>query len=81
MCLLIQICRVEDVLVEGRVTGSVIHFHLVRSVNVPSSGVISASGLGLALNSSLIQGFYTIYSMEIYSELDFQKIFKNIGVL
>lgn len=42
-----QICRVEDVIVEGIVSGSVIHFHWVRAVAVHSSGVISASGLGM----------------------------------
>lgn len=42
----LQICRVEDVIVEGIVSGSVIHFHWVRAVAVHSSGVISASGLG-----------------------------------
>ncbi|WJX29677.1 hypothetical protein P8452_18292 [Trifolium repens] len=42
----LQICRVEDVSVKGTITGSVVHFHWVRSVEVESSGVISASGLG-----------------------------------
>ncbi|XP_048442669.1 uncharacterized protein LOC103943935 isoform X2 [Pyrus x bretschneideri] len=42
----LQICRVEDVIVQGSITGSVIHFHWVRAVSVHSSGVISASGLG-----------------------------------
>ncbi|POO00581.1 ephrin type-B receptor [Trema orientale] len=42
----IQICRVEEVVVEGTVIGSVIHFHWVRTIIIPSSGVISASGLG-----------------------------------
>ncbi|XP_061994425.1 uncharacterized protein LOC133712334 [Rosa rugosa] len=42
----LQICRVEDVIVEGIITGSVIHFHWVRDVVVHSSGVITASGLG-----------------------------------
>ncbi|RXH74676.1 hypothetical protein DVH24_029397 [Malus domestica] len=42
----LQICRVEDVIVQGSMTGSVIHFHWVRAVSVHSSGVISASGLG-----------------------------------
>lgn len=42
----LQICRVEDVSVEGIVEGSVVHFHWVRSVVVPPTGVISASGLG-----------------------------------
>ncbi|KAL5572508.1 hypothetical protein UlMin_022105 [Ulmus minor] len=42
----IQICRVEDVVIEGLITGSVIHFHWIRTVAVQSSGVISASGLG-----------------------------------
>ncbi|EXB24696.1 hypothetical protein L484_005490 [Morus notabilis] len=45
-CLLLQICRVEVVAVEGTITGSVIHFHLVRAMIIPSSGLISASGLG-----------------------------------
>lgn len=42
----LQICRVEDVSVEGTITGSVLHFHWIRSVKVEYSGVISASGLG-----------------------------------
>ncbi|XP_015899506.2 uncharacterized protein LOC107432822 [Ziziphus jujuba] len=42
----LQICRVEVVIVEGIMKGSVIHFHWVRTITVPSSGVISASGLG-----------------------------------
>lgn len=44
---LMQICRVEDVNVEGLIEGSVVHFHWVRSVNVESSGAISATGLGI----------------------------------
>ncbi|KAF5726034.1 hypothetical protein HS088_TW23G00772 [Tripterygium wilfordii] len=42
----LQICRVEDVIVEGIIMGSVVHFHWVRTVAVHSSGLISASGLG-----------------------------------
>ncbi|KAF6164272.1 hypothetical protein GIB67_010242 [Kingdonia uniflora] len=42
----LQICRVEDVNVEGLIKGSVIHFHWVRTVVVQFSGVVSASGLG-----------------------------------
>lgn len=42
----LQICRVEDVLVEGLVKGSVVHFHRGRTVAVHSSGVISTSGMG-----------------------------------
>lgn len=41
-----QICRVEDIIVEGHIEGSIIHFDLVRTVVVKSSGAISASGLG-----------------------------------
>ncbi|CAA0824261.1 Unknown protein [Striga hermonthica] len=41
-----QICRVEDILVEGFVEGSVVHFHRARTITVPSSGVISTSGMG-----------------------------------
>ncbi|KAL5728944.1 hypothetical protein ACHQM5_001963 [Ranunculus cassubicifolius] len=42
----LQICRVEDVIVEGLVRGSVVHFHRTRNILVESSGTISASGLG-----------------------------------
>ncbi len=45
--LMLQICRVEDILVEGTITGSVVHFHWIRNVVVQSSGAISASGLGM----------------------------------
>ncbi|XP_050945495.1 uncharacterized protein LOC127150848 [Cucumis melo] len=41
----LQICRVEDLTVEGTITGSVIHFHWVRDIFVYLSGAISASGL------------------------------------
>ncbi|KAG5030118.1 hypothetical protein AAZX31_05G210200 [Glycine max] len=42
----LQICRVEDVIVEGTITGSVVHFHWIRNIDVSYSGVISVSGLG-----------------------------------
>ncbi|KAA0061742.1 uncharacterized protein E6C27_scaffold212G001170 [Cucumis melo var. makuwa] len=42
----LQICRVEDLTVEGTITGSVIHFHWVRDIFVYLSCAISASGLG-----------------------------------
>ncbi|XP_059638281.1 uncharacterized protein LOC132280165 isoform X2 [Cornus florida] len=42
----LQICRVEDIVVEGVVEGSVVHLHWVRTVVVRPSGSISASGLG-----------------------------------
>ncbi|KAG6391223.1 hypothetical protein SASPL_148976 [Salvia splendens] len=42
----LQICRVEDILVEGFVEGSVVHFHRARTINVQPSGVISTSGMG-----------------------------------
>ncbi|XP_020972907.1 uncharacterized protein LOC107632887 [Arachis ipaensis] len=42
----LQICRVEDVNVEGTITGSVVHFHWIRNVYVQNSGVINVSGLG-----------------------------------
>ncbi|XP_041989691.1 uncharacterized protein LOC121741062 [Salvia splendens] len=41
-----QICRVEDILVQGLVEGSVVLFHRARTVTVQSSGIISASGMG-----------------------------------
>ena len=42
-----QICRVEDINVEGTVKGSILQFHWVRSVVIPPSGKISASGFGM----------------------------------
>ncbi|KAL8522147.1 hypothetical protein ACS0TY_012337 [Phlomoides rotata] len=42
----LQICRVEDILVEGFVEGSVVHFHRARTISVQSSGIISTSGMG-----------------------------------
>jgi hypothetical protein len=42
----LQICRVEDINVEGLIEGSVVHFHRARTVAVFSSGAISTSGMG-----------------------------------
>ncbi|XP_010526074.1 PREDICTED: uncharacterized protein LOC104803741 [Tarenaya hassleriana] len=42
----LQICRVEDITVEGLIKGSVIHFHLARTLVVQSSGSISANWMG-----------------------------------
>lgn len=66
--LLLQICRVEDVIVEGIITGSVIHFHWVRDVVVLSSGVITASGLGMP------SGFY------FYKDFDSIGNLNNISI-
>ncbi|KNA19661.1 hypothetical protein SOVF_059480 [Spinacia oleracea] len=42
----LQVCRVEDVIVEGAIEGSVVHFHRARTINVRPFGTITASGLG-----------------------------------
>lgn len=42
----IQICRVEDVLVNGLIKGSIVHFHRARTVIVDPDGMITASELG-----------------------------------
>ncbi|KAF3562388.1 hypothetical protein DY000_02019215 [Brassica cretica] len=42
----LQICRVEDIIVEGFIKGSVVHFHRAKTVTLESSGEISASGMG-----------------------------------
>ncbi|KAL0311911.1 UNVERIFIED_CONTAM: hypothetical protein Sradi_5590400 [Sesamum radiatum] len=42
----LQICRVEDILVEGFVEGSVVHFHRARTIAVQPSGIISTTGMG-----------------------------------
>ncbi|KAI8010333.1 hypothetical protein LOK49_LG06G02240 [Camellia lanceoleosa] len=38
-----KICRVEDILVEGSIEGSVVHFHRARTIAIDSLGAISAS--------------------------------------
>ncbi|KAI3454112.1 hypothetical protein Pfo_010775 [Paulownia fortunei] len=50
----LQICRVEDILVEGFIEGSVVHFHRARTITVQSSGIISTSGMGC--NGGIGQG-------------------------
>ncbi|KAG5403070.1 hypothetical protein IGI04_009189 [Brassica rapa subsp. trilocularis] len=42
----LQICRVEDIIVEGFIKGSVVHFHRAKTVTLEPSGEISASGMG-----------------------------------
>ncbi|KNA21809.1 hypothetical protein SOVF_039820 [Spinacia oleracea] len=42
----LQICRVEDILVDGHVKGSIIHFHRARTIVVSADGMITASELG-----------------------------------
>ncbi|CAH1451664.1 unnamed protein product [Lactuca virosa] len=42
----LQLCRVEDILVEGLIKGSVVNFHRARTVTVESSGTISTSKMG-----------------------------------
>ncbi|KAL8504009.1 hypothetical protein ACS0TY_022659 [Phlomoides rotata] len=54
----LQICRVEDILVEGLVEGSVVLFHRARSVSVLSSGIISTTGMGC--NGGIGQGILQV---------------------
>ncbi|EOY24117.1 Uncharacterized protein TCM_015803 isoform 1 [Theobroma cacao] len=42
----LQICRVEDLLVNGIVKGSIIHIHRARTVTIDADGLITASELG-----------------------------------
>lgn len=42
----LQICRVEDILVNGIVKGSIIHIHRARVVIVDTGGMLSASEFG-----------------------------------
>ncbi|CAH9106309.1 unnamed protein product [Cuscuta epithymum] len=44
----LQVCRVEDILVEGLIEGSVVHFHRAKTVSVKLNGNISTSGMGCA---------------------------------
>ncbi|PPR81078.1 hypothetical protein GOBAR_AA39637 [Gossypium barbadense] len=41
-----HICRVEDLLVNGIIKGSIIHIHRARTVTVDADGLITASELG-----------------------------------
>ena len=47
MYLFFQICRVEDILIEGLIQGSVVHFHRARTVTVPITGTVSTSRMGM----------------------------------
>ncbi|XP_071722506.1 uncharacterized protein [Rutidosis leptorrhynchoides] len=42
----LQVCRVEDILVDGMIKGSIIHIHRVRTIIVNADGLITASELG-----------------------------------
>ncbi|GKV10746.1 hypothetical protein SLEP1_g22067 [Rubroshorea leprosula] len=42
----LQICRVEDLLVNGIMKGSIIHIHRARTVIIDADGLITASELG-----------------------------------
>ncbi|XP_071701342.1 uncharacterized protein [Rutidosis leptorrhynchoides] len=42
----LQICRVEDILVQGVIRGSIVNFHRARTVTVESTGTISTSNMG-----------------------------------
>ncbi|KAK9266889.1 hypothetical protein L1049_027148 [Liquidambar formosana] len=42
----LQICRVEDLLVNGLINGSIIHIHRARTIIVDIDGMITASELG-----------------------------------
>ena len=48
----LQICRVEDIHVNGIMKGSIIHIHRARTVIVDSDGMITASELGMLKNFS-----------------------------
>lgn len=72
LCLLLQICRVEDISIEGIITGSVVHFHWVRTVVVQSSGVISASGLGMIF-TSFVKSFDAMNDWQVYVDFSERK--------
>ena len=43
----LQICRVEDIIIDGLVKGSILHVHRARTVIVRPNGSITASELGI----------------------------------
>ncbi|KAL4332007.1 hypothetical protein GQ457_07G044890 [Hibiscus cannabinus] len=59
----LQICRVEDITIEGLIKGSVVHFHRARTVSVWSSGIISASWMGMFLYRYLGSIFFNLSIM------------------
>ncbi|KAF9685483.1 hypothetical protein SADUNF_Sadunf03G0059200 [Salix dunnii] len=42
----LQICRVEDLLVNGIIKGSIIHIHRARTIIIDTDGLVTASELG-----------------------------------
>lgn len=50
----LRICRVEDILIEGLIKGSVVHFHMARTVTVPSTGRVSTSEMGMHTDSIIV---------------------------
>ncbi|XP_039057297.1 uncharacterized protein LOC120200561 isoform X2 [Hibiscus syriacus] len=42
----LQICRVEDLLVDGVIKGSIVHIHRARTVTIDANGLLTASELG-----------------------------------
>lgn len=49
-----QICRVEDLLVNGLIRGSIIHIHRARTVIIDTDGMITASELGKKVYSKFV---------------------------
>jgi len=68
--LFLQICRVEDIDVAGRIEGTVVHFHRARSVVVHHPGVISASGFGKLISACYIdclKGSFEVVNLFMHS--------------
>ncbi|KAJ6963023.1 hypothetical protein NC652_001602 [Populus alba x Populus x berolinensis] len=53
----LQICRVEDLLVNGIIKGSIIHIHRARTIIIDTDGLITASELGC--NGGIGKGNYS----------------------
>ncbi|KAG5228771.1 ATP synthase [Salix suchowensis] len=53
----LQICRVEDLLVNGIIKGSIIHIHRARTIIIDTDGLITASELGC--NGGVGKGNYS----------------------
>lgn len=70
-----QICRVEDLTVNGLVKGSIVHIHRARTVTIEGDGMISASELGEAevelkhcsiVTSKFVQFFFASLFISFY---------------
>ncbi|GER45886.1 glycine-rich protein [Striga asiatica] len=62
-----QVCRVEDILVNGVIKGSIVHIHRARTVIVDTDGMITASELGMRIENLSLMSCKTGFGKGNYS--------------